>query len=129
MTYEIIDSPISLVRWRSRIGYSVRSAARLMDVSPGLWKHWESGKIPIPPYLSAACHEAEARVPVKMPHDDPEQGLSFKISGRELALIDKWRMAHLDPIAGAPGGDGKLPPRSIVIRLALRQMFEREGIV
>ncbi|MFK4534299.1 putative transcriptional regulator [Bradyrhizobium ottawaense] len=44
----------SLTKWRQRFDYSQRQAADAIGCSRGAWAGWESGKQPIPKYISLA---------------------------------------------------------------------------
>jgi transcriptional regulator with XRE-family HTH domain len=50
----LFSKPEALADWRARFGYSQRQAADILGCSRGAWAGWETGKQPIPKYISLA---------------------------------------------------------------------------
>jgi transcriptional regulator with XRE-family HTH domain len=52
----------SLSEWRSRMGYTVREAARLLGCSTSSIMRWEGGQR-VPLYIALACEHLSTRHP------------------------------------------------------------------
>lgn len=46
--------PLTLTRWRERMGYSQREASVVLGCSRGAWSGWEDGTQKIPRYIGLA---------------------------------------------------------------------------
>lgn len=48
-------TPADLEAWRSRMGYSVREACRVLDLSQDRWRRLAAGEVRIPAHVALAC--------------------------------------------------------------------------